>query len=265
MAPGQLSDSNGKVKRENKGSWIWPLIGLIFVVAIAAAGVYVFLKMMEKPHGQPLSENVTVEKQVVYITPDTSAPIITNIRVKNINFNTVEISWITDEPATGHVMWRTKASSYNSSPKKEALLTAHSVELANLTPKTTYYYKVVSFDQFNNESESAEKTFDIGRQPGVIKIDVIMHSLGTLDDPGQPPRSYIKGTIQNTGDIALKPLDIEVVVLIEIAGRQGQTSVIASIDNPQELIKPGETRSFSVTVPTNTKPVYTITPRVINQ
>ncbi len=262
---GSSFEQEPKDVQKKKGSWLWPLIGLIAVIAVAGAGVFLFIKMLEPPRAPTMTENISKEKPIIYVTPDTMAPAITNVQVSSVNYNTVNITWVTNEPATSHVLWRTKDGNYNSTPKKDALLTTHAVELVNLTAKTTYYFKAVSLDQFNNESESDEKTFDIGKQPGVARIEVLMHSFGTFEDPLLPSRSYIKGTIKNTGDIPLKPLEIEIVVIIEVAGRQGTTSVIASIDNPQEQIKPSETRSFSVTVPTGTKPVYTISPRMINQ
>ena len=255
-----------KTVQKKKGSWVWPLIGLIIVVAVACAGVYLFIKMIEPPRAPTIVENTTKEKPVIYVTPDTVAPIITNIQVMNVNYNTVDITWVTNEPATSHVLWRTKDGSYNSTPKKDALLTTHSVELANLTPKSTYYFKVVSLDQFNNESESDEKTFDIGKQPGVAKVEVWLHSMAIDEQP--PPvgtRTYIKGIIRNTGDMTLRPRDIEVAITIEIAGRQGSSEVLASLDAYPEEIRPGDSHNFSVIVPNETKPNYNISPRVINQ
>jgi hypothetical protein len=241
-------------------SWIWPLIGLILVIAVAVAGSLLLIRMMDKPAPPVMSANVAENKPVNYVTPDTKAPVITNIAIRNISYNAVEIAWNTDELSTSQVEWRVSGGDNNLTLRKDAMVKDHSVELVSLLPKTTYYYRVISSDQFANVSESEEKKFDIGRQPGTAKVEVLYDS---MSEESPPPLTFIRGVIRNTGDIALRPLDIEVAIVIEVAGRQGTAEVIASLDKAAEEIKPGELRSFAATVPNNTKPIYTISPRIL--
>ncbi len=74
---------------------------------------------------------------------DGDGPEINNIRVTNIDENTVQISWETSETADGTVYYG--LSSINDNFAQDTSLSMdHEVMLRSLSPDTTYHYKIVS-------------------------------------------------------------------------------------------------------------------------
>ena len=64
------------------------------------------------------------------------------------------VTWMTDEPATSRVDYGTAPGSLTSGVSDPALVTSHSVVLADLTPGGTYYYRVTSADAGMNSATS---------------------------------------------------------------------------------------------------------------
>ncbi|MBE0427110.1 MAG: PKD domain-containing protein [Nitrospirae bacterium] len=85
-------------------------------------------------------------------------PVISNIAVSNITRDSAAITWTTDQPADSLVEYGT-TTSYGSSVKDSALITSHSITLANLTPGTTYHFKVTSKNVYGFSSSSGDDTF----------------------------------------------------------------------------------------------------------
>lgn len=93
-------------------------------------------------------------------TPDTSAPIITNIQSTSISQTGATITWNTDENATSRVQYGlTSAYGTLSAPDLVADLMAHLVPLTGLTPGTTYHFRVLSNDAVSNAGTSVDGTF----------------------------------------------------------------------------------------------------------
>lgn len=256
-----VAENGGDIKR----SWLLPLIGLVFVVVIAGVGVYWVKSIAEEPKKTQLTDNLSATNNDSVYTPDFHAPKISNIGVKNINYNTVEISWITDEPSTSQVIWRVKDGNPQSSENKQALVNSHTIELANLSNKTTYNYRVRSIDQMENEALSDEKSFDIGIDRGVAKVEVAWTAMKTIEQQPSVFKTFVNGEIKNTGDAILTIQEIEVIVRISVAGKPGQTEVSASLDPYPMTINPQEVHKFVAEVPNRTDPVYTVIPRIIEQ
>jgi hypothetical protein len=259
--------TENKSDKKSGASWALPLLGMLFVLCIAAAGVYVWLKLNEKPAPPLTFDNkaqAVPQQQPQYITSDTQAPQISNITVRNLTDNSVEISWITDEESTTQVIWHTKDGSTNMSKLKEALLTQHSEVLVGLKNNSTYYYQVKSADKFNNESTSEERTFPIGKEPGTARIVVLMNTM-TIEEQPSGTRTLIRGQVTNTGDLPVKTRDVQVLANINMPGRGGTGEIAASLDPAPEVINPGDAHKFVVVVPNGTSPVYTITVKINNQ
>jgi len=253
-----------KDRPKSGGNWAAPLVGLVIIIIIAAAGIYALMKLSEKPNPPIMVDNTTTAKPKDVFIPDTKPPVISNIVVENLTYNSVEIRWTTDEPSTSQVLWGLKDEYPQPTAQKEALVTQHSVELANLKTKATYFFKVRSVDQVNNESTSEEKSFDIGKQPGIAKVEVYSHSLQSREEPSGT-RTYIIGEIRNIGDLTLRLRDIEVIIKFEVAGRPGSSEVYASLNPSPEEVSKDYVHKFTAMVPNGTKPNYTITARVVNQ
>lgn len=89
---------------------------------------------------------------------DLTAPVITGI-LMNLTSTGAVITWNTDESATSEVEYGT-TSSYGSTAAPDATLTtSHSTALSNLTPSTTYHYRVKSANASGSISISADNLF----------------------------------------------------------------------------------------------------------
>ena len=83
--------------------------------------------------------------------PDNTPPVITVVKAAP-GSNTALITWTTDEPSTSRVDYGTSPQSLTLNFVDPALVTAHSVLVAGLTPKTTYYFRVTSADALSNSA-----------------------------------------------------------------------------------------------------------------
>lgn len=95
-------------------------------------------------------------------TPDTIAPVISNISAIGITTTSAAITWTTNEAATSKVYYGTTtplvlATALTSS--NASLLTAHSLALSGLTVSTTVYFVVESKDAANNAATTSTQSF----------------------------------------------------------------------------------------------------------
>ncbi len=119
---------------------------------------------------------------------DTTAPLISNILVTEVNDTNAVITWTTDEPSTTQVEYGTTISFGKTSALNDELVTKHTVKLSALNPNTQYYYKVRSKDAGGNLATSnAEEKFSTATPPDVnppvisgIKIADISDTTATI-------------------------------------------------------------------------------------
>ncbi|HUV60098.1 MAG TPA: fibronectin type III domain-containing protein, partial [Desulfatiglandales bacterium] len=86
-------------------------------------------------------------------TPDTAAPVISNVIVAGTTDTTAIIQWRTDEPSNSMVQYGTSSSiwgNYLWSENDAGMVTNHSVTLTGLTGGGTYYFRVGSADASSN-------------------------------------------------------------------------------------------------------------------
>ena len=88
---------------------------------------------------------------------DTTAPVITNI-AHGVTGTTATIMWNTDEPSDTRVEYG-PTTAYGTIQVDNTDVTFHSATLLNLTPGTTYNYRVKSWDGADNSATSANRTF----------------------------------------------------------------------------------------------------------
>jgi hypothetical protein len=253
------ADSQSKGRR----SWLWPLIALIVVIVLAAVGIYIFMRMAETPPVAPPVENSTPAEQNGPIIPDVKAPLISNISVDNISYNSVEVKWTTDEPSTSQVIWRMDDSKIFSTDEKEALVNQHVVELTDLKNKQRFYFKVRSADQSRNQAISAEDSFDIGLSLGVAGVSIAGDSMKTEEIQPSVFRTVISGKVVNTGEVPVRTRDIEVWIKITVAGKAGTSEVKADLDPTPDILNPLYETKFRAVVPNRTDPKYTITSKIV--
>lgn len=90
---------------------------------------------------------------------DTTPPVITSVSASEIGYSSATITWTTDESTTSQVEYGTTAAYGTTTKLDEKRMESHSVELINLDPDTTYYYRAMSKDAAGNETISPGKTF----------------------------------------------------------------------------------------------------------
>jgi len=246
-------------------SWLIPLAGLVLVLAATGTGVYWVKMMAEEPPRPAITDNLNSTEKDAGFTPDLIAPRITNIKLVNLNYNTVKITWDTDEPADSQLIWHIKDGSTQTSELKEARDTSHFIELTGLKNKSAYYYKVRSVDQAENESVSDEKTFNIGIERGTLKVEVATSGYKVIEPQPSVFKTIINGEIKNTGEATLSIREIEVLVTVTVAGKPGTSVVKASLDPSPLDIYPQALHKFTAEVPSRTEPVYKVEARIIEE
>jgi len=146
---------------------------------------------------------------------DTTPPTISGISVSGITETSADISWKTNEKSDTQVEYWSSPSKL--SPLDETMLISHLVHLTDLTPGTTYHYKIMSRDASDNLSVSDENTFTT--LPGPVQNDLTISSTagGKVTTPGEGTFSYDAGAVVNlvaepdqgyrfvnwTGDVAI--------------------------------------------------------------
>jgi uncharacterized repeat protein (TIGR02543 family) len=92
---------------------------------------------------------------------DTTPPVISNVVVTPFTAS-ARITWTTDKPATSRVDYGTTPA-YGSNVSNLTLKTAHNLLLPNLTPGTTYHFKItsVNLDNFGASTDNATFTTNV--------------------------------------------------------------------------------------------------------
>lgn len=92
-------------------------------------------------------------------TTDTTPSAISSVSATDIGYSGATITWTTNEATTSQVEYGTTAAYGSTTTLNKTRSKTHTVELADLNPDTTYYYRVISRDASGNETVSAGKTF----------------------------------------------------------------------------------------------------------
>ncbi|MEW6682470.1 MAG: fibronectin type III domain-containing protein [Nitrospirota bacterium] len=91
--------------------------------------------------------------------PDPNPPIISKVAVVNIQFNSADITWITNKASNSRVEYGPTPAYGSSTMLDPALVTSHSVSLSGLSASTTYHYRVKSVDVGGRWSVSGGYSF----------------------------------------------------------------------------------------------------------
>ena len=104
----------------------------------------------------------STEYSFTTLTPDTTAPIISNIS-SSASTNTTDIIWETNEESDSIVWYSTTTPLIVSSDTlfvdSSNLITNHTIPLSGLSATTTYYFIVGSADASDNKATSTELSF----------------------------------------------------------------------------------------------------------
>ncbi|HCY26338.1 TPA: hypothetical protein DIC38_01510 [Candidatus Nomurabacteria bacterium] len=95
---------------------------------------------------------------------DTTAPVISKIKISTDTSNNVNISWKTNEKATGEVFYGTNKeidveNTNTLRVSDKSLKTDHSFNIPSLASDTIYHFILKSSDASNNATLSSESTF----------------------------------------------------------------------------------------------------------
>ena len=115
---------------------------------------------------------------------DTTPPLVSAIASSNITSSGVTLSWTTNEVSTTQVEYGSGVDSYgnplygSSTVLNTSLVTSHSQALQNLSPLTTYHYRVKSKDAAGNLTVSQDYTVTTS---GILLTDAALASLVQME------------------------------------------------------------------------------------
>lgn len=101
----------------------------------------------------------TFSNEATKIIVDTAPPVMTALSANGITSSEATITWTTSEAATSQVEYGTAPAYGATTDTQTTLVTTHEVTLAQLSPETTYHYRVMSQDASGNLAVSADQIF----------------------------------------------------------------------------------------------------------
>jgi hypothetical protein len=101
----------------------------------------------------------TFSNEATKIIVDTAPPVMTALSASGITSTEATITWTTSEAATSQVEYGTAPAYGATTDTQTTLVTTHEVTLSQLSPETTYHYRVMSQDASGNLVVSADQIF----------------------------------------------------------------------------------------------------------
>ncbi len=103
--------------------------------------------------------NWSASRNFTTAASETTPPVLTGITVSRITHNMALISWTTNELASTQVNYGATTAYGLTTTFDPTLVSTHAQSLTNLSPLTTYHYRVRSRDAFGNEAVSGDFSF----------------------------------------------------------------------------------------------------------
>lgn len=120
------------------------------------------LGLLFQANEMPESSTVTLSNlklSLTYSIPDTKAPKLNKLSVKDITATQATISWEANEPVIGFVTFG-KTSNYSSSSRSTvAYKENNQLILQDLSPGTTYHFQLILEDPAENKITTTDNTF----------------------------------------------------------------------------------------------------------
>lgn len=176
----------------------------------------------------------------VGLPTDTTPPVISGCGLcpgADVTETTADICWRTNEAGTSQVEYWSSPSIL--SPLDETLVIEHHVELAGLTPGTTYYYKTMSKDAAGNLAVSDVFTFTTaGEAPAVAPAYFSVSNLSIKPTEVAPEEVVtITVSVANTGDT-----EGTCTVVLKIAGVKEAEESVTVAAGSSEIVTFSTTR-----------------------
>ncbi len=271
IPPHQQQYTYGQTIPTKKSTSPW-LVLFITIIVIGVLGGAVFLALntsqREIPLTTPSSEQTsppTTNPPAVSNTPpaDTTSPLITNVSVSSTG-NNMMVTWATNEPATSQVEYGKTINYGSSTPLDESLSSSHSVTVNELELGISYHFRVKSKDNAGNQAISEDNTFTTLKPTPKLEVKVIAHNLNI-----ESAFTFVSGTVQNTGEIAVAATEVTVLVRYGVAGIPGLVGktfdALGSIISEPAVLEPGNSRDFKILVQNGIKMGYDISVNLIER
>ncbi len=159
------------------------------------------------PAGTASKSVVIVVNQAQLPTPDSIAPVITNVSASSETEMSAVVSWLTDEPASSQVEYGRTVDYGSTTALDEQLVASHIVGLDSLEPRTFYHFRVKSTDQAGNEALSGDYTFATAAPKSPYVLELLSSEWGRRVE-GHPMFEtsvlFIRGTVRNASHATVR-------------------------------------------------------------
>ena len=145
---------------------------LVFILSLAAWVLFIHPALRDAVTGSEARLSA-VGVSSAALAADTVSPRINAVKSSDIGTSSAVIVWQTDEPSDSLVEYGLSISFGFESAFSEALTESHAITLTDLSPETSYYYRVRSKDALRNRATSEE------------------YRVRTLDRPADPNDSVL--------------------------------------------------------------------------
>ncbi len=130
------------------------------------------------------ANNCSAVSSTVSKLPDgkytTAAGLASGPTASSVTTKKAVITWSTDRASDSKIAYGIASGSYNDEePSNSTQVTSHTINLTNLSPGTTYYYKAKWTDEDGNTGISDEKTFTTDPAPTVTDPHASLVGLST--------------------------------------------------------------------------------------
>ncbi len=116
---------------------------------------------------------------VITVIVDNTAPVISSISSGTPGNTDVTITWTTNEVSSSRVDYGTDTA-YGLASTSAALVTSNSITLTDLSPGTTYHFRVQSVDAQGNTATSSDETFTTAESAVAMLVETGSY-IGTGD------------------------------------------------------------------------------------
>ena len=162
--------------------------------------------------------DATTGDYVAIYLPDTTVPVISGVSATGQGATAALVTWDTDEGATTRVDYGTSAASLNQNATDNTLVLEHALTLNDLTPNTTYHYRVTSVDFFGNASTFPAPPARRSRFATPPLLQSFLDTTVADFSAGTPDAGALVAQTDD-GEVILKPTDGSGVLRNDAAGR----------------------------------------------